>query len=323
MAVWAEFEEKEFETLANVALVTEQIGRKRNVQVFSPGQVLEKTLGFDFATHIGPHTRLHRRLFGATPGASGLTQSQLAQLKMPIAPSTSLLNVFLQYKRPEHFKIKHRSHLWPRDEEFLRFTVSENNLTGGGYHFDQISALVDLASSLGSSAIVRYACPTVWTKSDLYGLFSDGRMLENSVFVAPQKLAQKGSRNPFHRRWTFQHGQPDAGKPNPDGALTAVESGESFMDRAQTKAKTSPASEGYARDVIREASEAKRVRSLVDLRKSKLRARERTRADVEDEALDREMKRLPTDEREPVVASLEIATIARDLGLQWSVLAFD
>ena len=322
MAVWSEFEEKEFETLANVALVSEQVVRKRNVQVFSPGQVLEKSLGFDFATHIGKHTRLHRRLFGSTPGAPGATPDQLTMLKIPLAPSTRLLNVFLQYKRPEHFKTGHRSSLWSRQEEFLRFTVSENNVSGGGYHFDQVTALDELATSLGPTALVRYACPAVWTKSELYGLFGAGRLLADSVFVEPRKLADLIGADPYHRRWTFQRRLPGAGKPNPDGVLTSVETGESFMDRAEVESERAPRSDGYARDIVREAGEAQKVRSIVNSRKVKLRPRERNQADAEDMAINEELKRVPSLEVGTIRASLELATIARDLGAKWSVIAF-
>lgn len=322
MAVWAEFEEKEFETLANVALVSEQRARKRTVQVFSPGQVLEKTLGFDFATHVGDHTRLHRRLFGTAPGAPGATPDQLAQLKMPFAPSTRLLNVFLQYERPEHFKIGHRSALWPRDEEFLRFTVSENNIVGGGYHFDQVTALDHLAASLGPAALVRYACPAVWTKPELYGLFSANRLLDNSIFVEPRKLADHRGPDPYHRRWTYQRNRPQAGKPNPAGPWTAAESGEAFMDSAETSADHSPKSEDFGREIVLDAVEAKKVRALVDSRKAKLAARVRARSEAEDKAIEEDLKRVSPNEVEAVRASAELATIARDLGVQWSILAF-
>jgi len=321
MAVWSEFEEKEFETLANVALVTEQVVRKRSVQVFSPGQVLEKTLGFDFATNVGLHTRLHRRLFGSTPGAPGATPAQLAQLRMPIAPSTRLLNLFLQYKRPEHFKQGHRSALWPRNEEFLRFTVSESNVMGGGYHFDQIQALDALAASLGSEALVRYACPTLWRKVDLYGVFGAGQLLELTTFVAPSKLADATGQDPFHRRWTFQRSRPDAGIPNPNGELTSVEDGEDLISHARAVAADSPRRDEYPQAVLREAALAQHVRGLVDSRKSRLRARDRVTADVEDSAIEKELKRVPASERTIVRASVDLATIARDLGVQWTLLS--
>lgn len=323
MPVWAQFEEKEFETLANAALVSDQVVRKRNVQVFSPGQVLEKTLGFDFATHVGEHTRLHRRLFGSSPGAPGATPSQLSDLKMPLAPSTQLLNIFLQYKRPEHFRTGHRSPLWSRYEEFLRFTVSESNLTGGGYHFDQITALNELAISLGPTALVRYACPTVWTKSELYGLFSAGQLLDDSVFVEPSKLRDLRGGDPYHRRWTFQRRRPAVGKPNPDGAEMAAESGDELLERAESEAKAGRSSQPteYVRDIVREAEEAKKIRSIVDSRKEKLRPRERLQADLEDKAINEDLKRVPAHEVDAVRASLELATIARDLGVRWSVIA--
>lgn len=326
MAVWSEFEEKEFETLANASFVTEQLvrRRKRNVQVFSPGQFLEKTLGFDFATHLNPHSRLHRRLFGSTPGAPGATPSQLAQLKMPLASSTKFLNVFLQYKRPEHFKTGHRSPLWSKKEEFLRFTVSEGNVNASGYHFDQVTALHDLATSLGSSAMVRYACPVVWTKAELYGIFDAGRLLEHTVFVEPSSLVDASSTaDPYHRRWTFQRSAPGAGKPNPDGALTAAENGEAFFDNLEFQAESSPSAQGFMQRLIEDVEAAQSVKALVNSRKEKLRAKDRKRLDVEDLAIQEELQRLPLSRSKPVESSLELATIGRDLGVQWSIMAFD
>jgi len=70
VGVWAQFEEKEYETLANAALVIEQARRGRGVRLFSPGQALEKILGYDFATRVDPRSRLYRRLFGAAPALS-------------------------------------------------------------------------------------------------------------------------------------------------------------------------------------------------------------------------------------------------------------
>ena len=323
MPTWAQFEEKEFETLANAAFVTEQVVQKRKVQIFSPGQVLEKDLGFDFATNVGPHSRLYRRLFGGVPGAPGASAAQVAQLKMPLAPSTGYLNVFIQYKRPEHFRPGHRSSLWPKTDEFLRFTVSENSLAGGGYHFDQISALNDLAASLGANALVRYACPSVWKKADLYGLFSAQRLLDTSVFVAPEKLIDLGGGDPYHRRWTFQARSRAVGIPNPNGPLTEVESGELFFDHAEVAAKQSRRSASYAEEVVREASSVQKVRFTAEARKGKLTAKERLRSDTEDKALESEMKRMPSTEADAVRASLELATIARDLGVQWTIIAFD
>jgi hypothetical protein len=326
MAVWSEFEEKEFETLANVSFVTEQLvrRRKRKIQVFSPGQFLEKTLGFDFAAHLNPHSRLHRRLFGSTPGAPGATPSQLAQLKMPLASSTKFLNVFLQYKRPEHFKTGHRSPLWSKKEEFLRFTVSEGNVNAPGYHFDQITALDALAVSLGSQAMVRYACPVVWTKAELYGIFDAGRLLENTVFVEPSRLIDAtGAADPYHRRWTFQRSAPGAGKPNPDGALTAAESGETFLDNLEFQAENSPSADGFTQRLIEDAKATQNARALVNASKEKLRARDRRRLDLEDLAIQEDLERLPLSRIEPVERSLELASIGRDLGVQWSIVALD
>lgn len=322
MPVWAEFEEKEFETLSNVALVSEQLAKKRGVQVFSPGQVLEKKLGFDFAAELGRHSRLHRRLFGGTPGMPGITAAQSASLGMPFVSSTKLLNVFLQYKRPEHFRPGHRSLLWPKGEEFLRFTVSENNSAGGGWHFSQVSALNSLATQLQGTALVRYACPAVWTRTDLYGLYSQGQLLDNCAFVDPRKLILGTPGQQFHRRWTFQKPRPDFGKPNPDGALTKVENGEEFVDRAMEIARRSPLMIDYPDELIRDAPKLEEVRELSEARKANLATRRRAETQREDKFLKRDLEKIPSDEREVVRASLEFAKMSRDLSAQWFVLAF-
>jgi hypothetical protein len=102
-----------------------------------------------------------------------------------------------------------------------------------------------------------------------------------------------------------------------------VESGDDLLERVEMEAKTgrSPRPTEYVRDIVREAEEAKKIRNIVDSRKAKLRPRERVQADLEDEAITEDLKRVPAHEVEAVRASLELATIARDLGVRWSVIA--
>lgn len=94
------------------------------------------------------------------------------------------------------------------------------------------------------------------------------------------------------------------------------------MDSAATAADNSPKSEDFGREIVRDAVEAKKVRGLVDSRRAKLRARERVRSEAEDKAIEEDLKRVSPIEVEAVRASAELATIARDLGAQWSIFAF-
>jgi len=223
MSNWAEFEEKEFETLANLSLVLAQPGK--SVRAYSPGQVLEKELGFDFATRIDPGGSLGRLLFGGTPGYVGITPGQVKPI--PANRTTSLLNVFLQYKRPERFPAnRHRSLVQARDREFLAFTVRDFDAQAQN-RFIQLESMIDLETTLNTYALVKYACPAVWRTQELYSHFSNKTLLANTCFVSPSDLGNPWGNDRHHVRWTFDPNSPGVGIPNPNGkeanALTGVD----------------------------------------------------------------------------------------------------
>jgi hypothetical protein len=317
VGVWAQFEEKEYETLANAALVIEQARRSRGVRLFSPGQALEKILGYDFATRIDPRSRLYRRLFGAAPGAVGVSAAAQAANKIPVSPTTRLLNVFIQYKRPQYFRAGHRSPVWPKPTQHLAFQVREQH-PDPAHQFDQIRALRRLQVDLGRDANVRYACPSTWQKQELYDRFYQGSLLRSSVFVGPDQLLRAGVPE-FHVRWTFEPTNSRRGIPNPDGAEAESLDGEEFLDEVERET-TQSQSQRVAEEVLLQAADQTRgLRDeLEDLRPSRPRDVRESYA-AEDRAIDRELSGFSGRENDLIRATVDVAVIARDVRATWTV----
>lgn len=317
MGVWAEFEEKEFETLSNAAFTIEQARRGGSVRLFSPGQALEKILGYDFATRVDPRGSLYRRLFGAAPGAVGVSKAAQAANQIPVSKTTHLLNVFLQYKRPQYFAAGHRSKVWPSSHAHLAFQVREQN-PDPSLRFEQIRALRRLQVNLGDSARVSYACPSTWKKQELYDTFYQGSLLRSSVFVGPEKMLRAGNPD-FHTRWTFDPANARFGIPNPDGQESGAWDGESFLDDVEvgTTQSREPRPVG---DLMHEAAEqTNRLRNeLQELRASRPRSTREASA-KEDQVVDRELAAFGGDERELIKATTDIALLARDVRATWTV----
>jgi hypothetical protein len=291
--------------------------------VFSPGQVLEKQLGIDFSTRVDRRTALFKRLFGMVPGAAGISATQGTAVGVPVSPATRRLNLFLQYKRPEYFAPQHhKRHLWPRNQSFLRFTVSEP-LPAGGHHFSQIKAMISLQAKFGSSALVRYVCPSFWTKEGLYDAFHRGTLLSTSAFVDPQNLLGPVGPDPFHRRWTFQASLPGSGKPNPTGSRLDAEDGESFFANAEQRASLRTSTDGYLADLRRQATEIRDMKPIIEAARARKTAAKRRADDAEDTAVEKDLLSFDSGDQEAVRDSLEIASVSRDVGLAWSILEFE
>lgn len=224
MGQWAEFEEKEYETLANAAFLLNQAKRGRSPKLFSPGQVLEGRYGYDFATRVTDPATLRRILGWTSPGVPPGVPAGQAGLRNTRA--THMLNVFLQYKRPERFMAgRHRSQLWPRDTDFLRFSVQQTRRNPQGQPVEQLQTLIDLETALKGQGAVRYACPSVWSAAGLYGSFQQGNLISRSAFVPPGNLEVNGIK---HRYWTFDPRDPSVGIPNPDGPRAKASNGLEF-----------------------------------------------------------------------------------------------
>ena len=323
MARWAEYEEKEFETLANAEFTLNSRATTKGLRLFSPGQVLEKSLGFDFSTRIAPSSMLHRMLFGRFPGATGMPTSVAANLRIPKTATTHMLNFFVQYKRPEHFTPGHRSPLWPTDEEFLRFKVAERLPAPiSAWDFSQLKSLVKLTSVLAGSALVRYACPSVATKDALYGRFHSGNLLDSSVFVDPRSLEDATIPGGFHKFWTFQPSNLDFGIPNPGGPKSHSISGEKLFRHLATEIESPSGPEDYVTDLVRMAD---RLESEApNLRPERAGAASVRSAELQHRAqILHELTHFEAGGIHALAAATQISIVASDLGLQWMIIAVD
>jgi hypothetical protein len=317
MAVWAEFEEKEFETLANASFVQHQVRTGSAVRLFSPGQALEKDLGYDFATRIDPRSPLYRLLFGAVPGAVGIPSGARAGLRIPVSRTTRSLNVFLQYKRPESFAPGHRSMVWPSGQAHLGFLVREQ-AKGSGSRYRQIGLLYQLEVSLAGLARVHYACPSVWQKNDLYDRFAAGTLLASTVFVKPSQLARTPAPT-FHVRWTFDPTRPSIGIPNPDGEPVLALDGVSFLEEVEAETSRTQTPRAF-RDVISDlASRTGEARLMLEGYRNARPKVDRERLAREEALTRRLLSEFDGTDREAVESTLDVALMAKVAGLNWMV----
>jgi hypothetical protein len=211
----AQFEEKTYETAYTIELA---LGLGGNIAVFSPGQVLEKLLGFDAAanpdaTHVlwsvlslprPPGVRLVPSLWGGAP------ISQPAFTALPSYP----VSVFFQFKRPEFLNGPRAKqwHLW--HGPYYRFARS----------VDQQRVLARLERRLGPQAVVRYAAPAFHTLGEFETAQVSGTVISRSGHVRPEVLRR-------HKVWTYD--QPGAaGRGNPSGGRHLFENFQSLLESA-------------------------------------------------------------------------------------------
>lgn len=310
-----DFEEKEFETLANASLLA---GAPAGVKVFSPGQVLEATLGFDFSMSLSPSSKAAQILRKSFPTRSGVSPTMAAAARLPSPVSGMFLNLFLQYKRPTHFRVGHRSSLWPSGEEFLRFDAMQRKRIGGvnTVNFDQVEAMTDLESQFGVQAQVRYVCAGFATRDALYSNFAAGTLLAQSTFVEPRRL-RLGSG--FHSYWTYQSGALSSGQPNPGGPREEARNGfDFFADMRFANIRASSLDE-FTYNSSLAAARAKEGDSW-----KRRRGRERSFAELEEERRTEaayEVRHLfsPSD-ADRIVQTIETAAVARTLDLEWMII---
>lgn len=310
-----DFEEKEFETLANASLLA---GAPAGVKIFSPGQVLEATLGFDFSMALSPSSKAAQILRKSFPTRTGVSPTAAAASGLPSPVSGMFLNLFLQYKRPTHFRIGHRSPLWPTGEEFLRFDAMQRKRIVGvnTVNFDQVEAMADLESQFGVQAQVRYVCPGFATRDALYSHFAAGTLIGHSTFVEPRRLRLGAG---FHTYWTYQSGDLSSGQPNPGGPRDEAKNGLDFF--ADMRATNLPASSlgEFTYNSSLAAARAKEGDSW-----KRRRGRERSFAEVEEEgrteAADEIRRSFSQSEAEQIVQTIETAAVARTLDLEWMII---
>lgn len=319
---YVNFEEKEFEALLNADLIVGSAGSQGSApRIFSPGQVLEAELGFDFSIHLPPASRVSALIRGRFPSSKGITPQAAGHAKLPPSVHGSFLNLFLQYKRPQVFHPGHRSVLYDSSKRFLRFEVSQKKRINGVMQtvYAQVDGLNHLESTFKNDASVQYVCPSLHTQDDLYQSFANGSLLNDSVFVSPSQLRLQGTSG-YHDYWTFRAGNLGSGIPNPDGPAGSSKSGGDFIrELSFTPKKFRRGIREFTKDAA-EASEEFRKLSVWT-------AQGRATADSviqqeEDsrEIARRELAEFSTTDAETIVEAVETASLARALGLTWAVV---
>lgn len=180
----AEFEEREFETPLYSQL-------QRTSLVWSPGQVLEGHVGFDYAA-LCMDSRIWDIHDIEAPFAGVLLDDlrilwHMRRARNPRPLPNFELNLFLQAKRPEHIK-RVASKLRQRGIQgpYWRFNIE---------HIQQ--QLLDfLASQMHGKGLVCYASPAFHRLSQLYSHITSGTMVENSTF--PDASVLSG-----HSKWNY------------------------------------------------------------------------------------------------------------------------
>jgi hypothetical protein len=196
----AEFEEKSYE-----GPLYNQLERG-NAELFTPGQVLENTLGFDAGLFVA-QSALWETLGYKTP----LRGAALAYYDWPLAwhlqrPKVRVprfrLNLFLQAKRPMYYQRRPRA---MRSIASMRgplwsFRVTEH----------QQRRLEALSNRLRGRAHVAYAAAAFHTYADLFTHTKCRTIVENSTFPSIEKMIG-------HEAWYYRApGAQGAANPKPE-----------------------------------------------------------------------------------------------------------
>lgn len=211
----AGFEEKTYEVAYCIELA---VGVGGQPQVYSPGQVLEKLLGFDAAGNPDPHHVLWAVLALPRPQGVQLVPPLWGASKAVQPPIVALpsypISVFLQFKRPEYLQGPAAKQWKMWNHPYYRFKRSK----------EQQQVLGRLERRLGVQAVVRYAAPAFHTLGELEAAQLAGTVITNSGHVPPALLQR-------HLWWTYD-APGHVGRPNPDGEPSVFERFDAVLGEA-------------------------------------------------------------------------------------------
>lgn len=212
----AEFEEKQYETAANIELALQ------HAAVFAAGQVLESVVGYDAATAPPQNAPIWGLMGTNAPKGLQLTpnlwQPPRVPPKAPDLPS-SYVSLILQYKRPRYLQstLAAQYNYW--QGAYYRFLIDQN----------QQDILAQLESSLSGRAILRYACPAFWKYDDLQIHQQNKSILSQSTFVSASNLVS-------HTAWTYRS-PGTVGYPNPRYKEVSTDNFSTLWKSLETKGK--------------------------------------------------------------------------------------
>jgi hypothetical protein len=212
----AEFEEKTYESPLYGQL------ERANPFVYSPGQVLENSVGFDAGLRATNMVLWQTVGYSAPPDGTLLASIAWPAGWGPHNPKSAFpdvrLNLFLQAKRPFYHKTKPRllKTLDGVNTPLWAFDIVEH----------QQKLLQVLAEKTQGTAHVAYASAVFHTNAALFAHMKGGTIVENSTF--PSAMALQG-----HDKWYYwSPGAAGAANPNPEIIQEAP-----FLDRIRTLAR--------------------------------------------------------------------------------------
>jgi hypothetical protein len=184
---WAEFEEASYE-----APLYNQLERGV-AEVYTPGRVLERRLGFDRGILVAEHLVWATLGYSAPPPGIALGYYDWPMFLEPRRSGRTLprfrLNIFLQAKRP----LFHAR----RPRKLAKFPDYSGALWAFSITPHQQVLLEQLASRAGRRAHVAYAAPVFHTRADLYKHTRLRTVVQQSTF--PSALALKDHESWFYR----------------------------------------------------------------------------------------------------------------------------
>lgn len=178
---FAEFEEKEFEG----ALYNQLANGLCNV--WTPGQCLEKYIGFDYSGDIRSHDFWKR--FGVDmPNGVVLDHCNLDFLwdkKSNIRPLPNFnLNLFIQAKRPYVYTGRRKDSVYKYKHYSFKINMKQQKI------------LEQLNAKLNKEALMVYAAPAFGTRNELYSHIKDRDIISYTSFPKVDSLCN-------HTRWYY------------------------------------------------------------------------------------------------------------------------
>lgn len=214
----AGFEEKTYEVAYCIELA---VGVGGKPQVYSPGQVLEKLLGFDAASNPDPHHVIWAVLALPRPHGVQLVPPLWGASKAAQPPAVALpsypISIFLQFKRPEYLQNPTAKQWKMWHHPYYRFKRSK----------EQQLVLGRLDRRLGDQAVVRYAAPAFHTVGELEAAQLTRSVITLSGHVPPTRLQR-------HQCWTYD-APGNIGRANPDGEPYIFERLNALLDEALSR----------------------------------------------------------------------------------------
>lgn len=191
----AQFEEKQFEQALNFELAS------ANRFLYTPGQCLENTLGFDAGVftrnldfwNLFPNCRFFRHYFKhfyLYPEGIELRKEMWDNLEHEIDNEHFFpqikFNLFIQHKRPEYLSRQNASEWNSWNCPYYRYYLTRH----------QQEALEDLDNQIQNNGIVVYASPAFYTLRELWNAKTNETLVTNTNFIQASRLSH-------HSKFTY------------------------------------------------------------------------------------------------------------------------